>query len=65
MGHRCIDVLTDIHTGNNYTIYFSTGDRLADRSWQGLEQKLGQTPVSKAVEGRRGIAMGYTEEPKE
>ena len=38
---------------------------LADRSWQGLEAKLGQTPVEKAKEGRRGIAMGYTDEPNQ
>ncbi|KAG9332962.1 hypothetical protein JZ751_013991 [Albula glossodonta] len=35
---------------------------LADRSWQGLEQKLGETPVVKAVEGRRGIAIAYEDE---
>ncbi|XP_058887635.1 2-(3-amino-3-carboxypropyl)histidine synthase subunit 2-like isoform X2 [Acipenser ruthenus] len=35
---------------------------LASRSWQGLEQKLGETPVTKAVEGRRGIAIAYEEE---
>ncbi|XP_006634793.2 2-(3-amino-3-carboxypropyl)histidine synthase subunit 2 isoform X1 [Lepisosteus oculatus] len=35
---------------------------LAGRSWQGLEQKLGETPVTKAVEGRRGIAIAYEEE---
>lgn len=32
---------------------------LAERSWQGLEQKLGETPVAKAEKGRMGIAMGY------
>ncbi|KAL7876251.1 hypothetical protein AOLI_G00112140 [Acnodon oligacanthus] len=35
---------------------------LAGRSWQGLEPKLGETPVEKAVEGRRGIAIAYEEE---
>lgn len=35
---------------------------LAGRSWQGLEPKLGQTPVVKAAEGRRGIAIAYEEE---
>ncbi|XP_051960338.1 2-(3-amino-3-carboxypropyl)histidine synthase subunit 2-like [Xyrauchen texanus] len=35
---------------------------LAGRSWQGLEPKLGQTPIVKAVEGRRGIAIAYEEE---
>ncbi|KAM9417189.1 2-(3-amino-3-carboxypropyl)histidine synthase subunit 2-like [Salvelinus alpinus] len=36
---------------------------LAGRSWQGLEQKLGETPVVKALEGRKGIAIAYEEEP--
>ncbi|XP_013863297.1 2-(3-amino-3-carboxypropyl)histidine synthase subunit 2 [Austrofundulus limnaeus] len=35
---------------------------LAGRSWRGLEPKLGETPVVKAVEGRRGIAIAYEEE---
>lgn len=35
---------------------------LAGRSWRGLEAKLGETPVVKAVEGRRGIAIAYEEE---
>ncbi|XP_076840859.1 2-(3-amino-3-carboxypropyl)histidine synthase subunit 2 [Brachyhypopomus gauderio] len=35
---------------------------LAGRSWQGLEPKLGDSPVVKAVEGRRGIAIAYEEE---
>ncbi|XP_023663156.1 2-(3-amino-3-carboxypropyl)histidine synthase subunit 2 [Paramormyrops kingsleyae] len=35
---------------------------LSGRSWQGLDQKLGETPVVKAVEGRRGIAIAYEEE---
>ncbi|XP_009076399.1 PREDICTED: diphthamide biosynthesis protein 2, partial [Acanthisitta chloris] len=35
---------------------------LESRSWRGLEQQLGQTPVSKAVQGRRGIAIAYEDE---
>ncbi len=35
------------------------GDFLAGRSWKGLEQKLGETEVTKAVKGQSGIAMGY------
>ncbi|TWW71389.1 2-(3-amino-3-carboxypropyl)histidine synthase subunit 2 [Takifugu flavidus] len=35
---------------------------LAERSWRGLEQKLGETPVVKAVRGRKGIAIAYEEE---
>ncbi|NWW42751.1 DPH2 synthase, partial [Pedionomus torquatus] len=38
---------------------------LESRSWQGLEQQLGQTPVSKAVQGRRGIAIAYEDEGRE
>ncbi|XP_067846180.1 2-(3-amino-3-carboxypropyl)histidine synthase subunit 2 isoform X2 [Heptranchias perlo] len=40
----------------------SAASFLATRSWQGLEQNLGETPVSKAVEGRKGIAIAYEEE---
>ncbi|KAJ8010677.1 hypothetical protein DPEC_G00077610 [Dallia pectoralis] len=36
---------------------------LSSRSWQGLEQKVGETPVVKAVKGRKGIAIAYEEEP--
>lgn len=35
---------------------------LDSRSWKGLEQKLGETPVTKAVQGRRGIAIAYDDE---
>ncbi|RMX51186.1 hypothetical protein pdam_00004083 [Pocillopora damicornis] len=35
---------------------------LASRSWRGLEQRLGETPVTQAVEGRTGIAAGYLHE---
>ncbi|TKS87930.1 2-(3-amino-3-carboxypropyl)histidine synthase subunit 2 [Collichthys lucidus] len=35
---------------------------LATRSWRGLEQKLGETPVVKAGKGRKGIAIAYEEE---
>ncbi|CAH1155502.1 unnamed protein product [Phaedon cochleariae] len=36
---------------------------LADRSWKGLEQNLGQTEVELAQEGRSGIAQKYKDEP--
>ena len=39
-----------------------SGEFLAGRTWQGLDQNLGETPVTKATEGRRGIAGGYTHE---
>ena len=35
---------------------------LHQRSWQGLEQQLGETPVTKAVQGQKGIAMAYENE---
>ena len=35
------------------------GEFLSGRGWQGLEQKLGETPVTKAERGRAGIAGGY------
>ncbi|KFQ75719.1 Diphthamide biosynthesis protein 2, partial [Phaethon lepturus] len=38
---------------------------LESRSWRGLEQQLGQTPISKAVQGRRGIAIAYEDEVRE
>ncbi|KAH3697607.1 2-(3-amino-3-carboxypropyl)histidine synthase subunit 2-like [Dreissena polymorpha] len=41
----------------------SAGEYLSMRSWKGLEQKLGETPVTRAVEGQKGIAMGYQTEP--
>ncbi|XP_070708711.1 2-(3-amino-3-carboxypropyl)histidine synthase subunit 2 [Pempheris klunzingeri] len=40
----------------------SAASFLAERSWRGLEQKLGETPVVKAVKGRKGIAIAYEEE---
>ena len=41
------------------------GEFLSQRSWQGLEQKLGQTEIVKAVEGQKGIAWGYANEGQE
>lgn len=35
---------------------------LQSRSWQGLEQRLGETEVTEAVEGTTGIAAAYTHE---
>lgn len=35
---------------------------LSSRSWQGLQPCLGQTPVTAAVTGRRGIAIAYEDE---
>ena len=46
------------------------GQFLSERSWRGLEQKLGNTPPSLAVQGQAGIASYYagegeTEEDKQ
>ncbi|GAB5574981.1 2-(3-amino-3-carboxypropyl)histidine synthase subunit 2 isoform X1 [Prionailurus iriomotensis] len=35
---------------------------LSSRSWQGLQPRLGQTPATGAVSGRRGIAIAYEDE---
>ncbi len=35
------------------------GEFLLERSWKGLEQKLGEMEVLDAVEGRPGIASSY------
>ena len=38
------------------------GEFLSQRTWQGLEQKLGETPAAIIVEGQKGIAWGYDNE---
>nr|XP_054764127.1 2-(3-amino-3-carboxypropyl)histidine synthase subunit 2-like [Lytechinus pictus] len=43
-------------------VHKNASEFLIGRSWQGLEQKLGETPVVMATEGRKGIAAGYTHE---
>lgn len=42
--------------------FFFSASFLGERSWRGLEQKLGETPVVKAGRGRKGIAIAYEEE---
>uniref|UniRef100_S4P9V0 Diptheria toxin resistance protein n=3 Tax=Pararge aegeria TaxID=116150 RepID=S4P9V0_9NEOP len=42
----------------------SIGSNLQSRSWTGLEQKLGETEVTKAEEGRKGIPLQYSNEPE-
>lgn len=42
--------------------YSGAGEFLQSRTWTGLEQNLGKTEVSKAIEGRKGIAMAYEDE---
>ncbi|XP_068702450.1 2-(3-amino-3-carboxypropyl)histidine synthase subunit 2-like [Montipora foliosa] len=46
-------------TTQNHT---TAAEYLASRSWKGLEQTLGETAVTTAVDGSRGIAAGYTNE---
>lgn len=43
------------------TVAINTGF-FNQRSWKGLEQNLGQTPVKLAEEGRRGTAFNYENE---
>lgn len=37
---------------------------LSERSWKGLEQRVGDTSVRLAVKGRKGIAIAYEDEPQ-
>lgn len=45
-------------------IHIFVGEFLKNRTWTGLEQNLGQTEVTKAIEGRKGIASNYEDEIK-
>ncbi|KJE88859.1 diphthamide biosynthesis protein 2 [Capsaspora owczarzaki ATCC 30864] len=47
---------------HSVAVHSPAADFLASRSFRGLEQQLGETQVVAAVEGRRGIASGYTDE---
>lgn len=38
------------------------GEYLSQRSWKGLEQNLGETPVADIQQGRKGIASVYEDE---
>jgi diphthamide biosynthesis protein 2 len=40
------------------------GEFLTTRSFVGLDPQYGETQVSMATEGRKGIAKGYTHEPE-
>lgn len=42
----------------------SIGKNLQDRSWKGLEQKLGETEVKTVEKGRKGIPLQYNNEPE-
>jgi len=52
-----------IQQDNRLIEHDSAGEFLASRSWQGLEAKLGETEVEKAVLGSHGLAAGYSHEP--
>lgn len=40
------------------------GHNLSERTWTGLEQKLGETDVKLAEGGRKGIPLQYSNEPQ-
>ena len=42
----------------------ATGEHFASRTFRGLEQRLGETPVVDTVEGTVGRAWGYAKEPE-
>ena len=54
------------HCGSYLTVYMCVpplaAEYLQSRSWQGLEQRLGETKVTEAVEGTTGVAATYTHE---
>jgi diphthamide biosynthesis protein 2 len=55
-------VSRDTYTVSKIDNYFAASRFLAERTFQGLEQKIGETPVLVATEGRKGIAKGYQNE---
>lgn len=54
---------TDLAEKQNWALE-NIGHSLQDRSWKGLEQKLGETEVKIAGEGRKGIPLQYSNEPE-
>lgn len=54
---------TDLVEKQNWALE-NIGQSLQDKSWRGLEQKLGETEVKKAEAGRQGIALQYSNEPE-
>lgn len=54
---------TDLVAKPNWSLE-QIGKGLTERMWVGLEQKLGETEVKKAEEGRKGIPLQYENEPK-
>ncbi|CAK8675706.1 unnamed protein product [Clavelina lepadiformis] len=56
---------TDVEVKNTETSLsifhpFAAARFYSERSWKGLEQKLGETPVMKAKEGRSGLPISYS-----
>lgn len=61
----CHNGRTDIvPASRNELLERTVADALQERSWKGLEQSLGQTPVATIEQGRSGIPMQYDENPK-
>lgn len=54
---------TDLVAKQNWALD-NIGQNLQVRSWKGLEQKLGETEVKVAEEGRKGIPLQYSNEPE-
>eukprot|EP00005_Dracoamoeba_jomungandri_P000731 CAMPEP_0174256640 /NCGR_PEP_ID=MMETSP0439-20130205/5855_1 /TAXON_ID=0 /ORGANISM="Stereomyxa ramosa, Strain Chinc5" /LENGTH=536 /DNA_ID=CAMNT_0015339349 /DNA_START=250 /DNA_END=1860 /DNA_ORIENTATION=+ len=54
-----------MNSNRQITSISTAGDYLKNREWKGLEQKIGETEVRLAVEGREGIPMAYTHEVPE
>ncbi len=50
------------HSSNSVSVLTSGSDFLSQRSWQGLQPRVGETPVTAAQPGRRGLAARYEEE---
>lgn len=54
---------TDVAKRQNWALE-NIGQNLQERSWTGLQQKLGETDVKIAEEGRKGIPLQYSNEPE-
>ncbi|XP_019849452.1 PREDICTED: diphthamide biosynthesis protein 2-like [Amphimedon queenslandica] len=62
----CSDGQSLITRGSRDILLHSQGSGgpayLKNRTWQGLERRLGETPVSSAEEGRSGLPINYSHE---
>ncbi|XP_013191994.2 2-(3-amino-3-carboxypropyl)histidine synthase subunit 2 [Amyelois transitella] len=54
---------TDLVAKQNWALE-NIGSNLQNKTWRGLEQKLGETEVKKAEQGRQGIPLQYKNEPE-